>query len=210
MDSSWAAEHLQVIRTLMERAAVYRRALAPIMLMLGGLGLAAAAVGWWQCWETSPAFGTFWGLVSLTGLFLALLLVRRQAWRADEPFWSPPTRRVIQAMLPALFAGLVAVVWLLNPARSNPSHAWWLLPVWMVLYGCALHAAGFFMPRGIKLFGWLFILAGCALALFLSGRPDGALPPLRLAHVVMGAVFGGMHLAYGVYLTLTEKGKQTV
>ena len=31
MEPNWAAEHLQVIRTLMERSALYRRALAPIM-----------------------------------------------------------------------------------------------------------------------------------------------------------------------------------
>ena len=27
---------------------------------------------------------------------------------------------------------------------------------------------------------------------------------LRLAHLVMGATFGGLHLLYGVYLALTE------
>ncbi|MDB6016752.1 MAG: hypothetical protein JWR19_1241, partial [Pedosphaera sp.] len=31
MKSDWAAEHLQTIRTLMERSAIYRRALAPVM-----------------------------------------------------------------------------------------------------------------------------------------------------------------------------------
>ena len=32
MESGWATDHLQVIRTLMERAALYRRALAPTRL----------------------------------------------------------------------------------------------------------------------------------------------------------------------------------
>src|SRR6266446_9747026 len=40
MESNWAAEHLQVIRTLMERSAVYRRALAPIMIFNGIVGVA--------------------------------------------------------------------------------------------------------------------------------------------------------------------------
>ena len=39
MQTDWAGENLQVIRTLMERASLYRRALAPIMLTLGALGL---------------------------------------------------------------------------------------------------------------------------------------------------------------------------
>ena len=50
MDSNWAGEHLQVIRTLMERSAIYRRTLAPIMLLLGILGLLAAA-RWFSVWS---------------------------------------------------------------------------------------------------------------------------------------------------------------
>ena len=45
MESNSAAEHLQTIRTLMERSAVYRRALAPIMLFAGGTGLVAMGLG---------------------------------------------------------------------------------------------------------------------------------------------------------------------
>ena len=45
MDNHWAAEHLQTIRTLMERSALYRRALAPIMTFAGAVGTAAAASG---------------------------------------------------------------------------------------------------------------------------------------------------------------------
>ena len=35
MNTNWAEENLKAIRTLMERSAVYRRALGPIMLMAG-------------------------------------------------------------------------------------------------------------------------------------------------------------------------------
>ena len=37
----------------------------------------------------------------------SLVLVRRQALKESEPFWSPPTRRVTQAMLPPLVAGTI-------------------------------------------------------------------------------------------------------
>ena len=46
MNDDSAAERLLVIRTLMERAAIYRRALAPIMGLLGALGSVAGALGW--------------------------------------------------------------------------------------------------------------------------------------------------------------------
>ena len=77
------------------------------------------------------------------------------------------------------------------------------LPVgWIILYGCALHAAGFFMPRGMKIFGWAFVLGGCALAIF-----DWPGPLYVYAHGMMGFFFGALHLAYGVYLYFTERGK---
>src|SRR6267154_136506 len=102
MESNWAAEHLQVIRTLMERSAVYRRALAPIMIYNG----------------------VVWLDVTSAPLDLVNVL----------------------AML-------------------------WLPLSWVILYGCAFHAAGFFMPRGMRLFGWALILGGCAG--FAFGVPDG-------------------------------------
>ena len=74
----------------------------------------------------------------------------------------------------------------------------------MLFYGCALHAAGFFMPRGMKWFGWLFIGMACvALLLLAIVQPEFEIN----AHWLMGFFFGVLHLAYGAYLYLTEKGK---
>ena len=205
MESHWASEHLQIIRTLMERSAVYRRALAPVTLTTGLIGLAAAAVGWWMGLSSERAFGCYWGAVSLVTLATAFLLIRRQALRDGEALWSPPTRRVSQAMIPPLFAGWITIVSVFLPRSGESLQAWWLPALWMVLYGCAIHAAGFFMPRGIKLFGWMFVLAGCSLFIALS--TPGVTPSMRWGHVIMGATFGGFHVAYGAYLYLTEKGK---
>ena len=204
MESHWASEHLQVIRTLMERSAVYRRALAPVTLTTGIIGVTAAATAWWLRLDATRHFGLFWGIVSLVTLATAFLLIRRQALRAGEPVWSPPTRRVTQAMIPPLFAGWVTIVAIFLPRWSDTLQAWWLPSLWMILYGCAIHAAGFFMPRGIKLFGWLFVLSGSGLFLALS--IPGGVPPMRWCHGIMGVTFGGFHFAYGLYLYLTEKG----
>jgi hypothetical protein len=208
METGRASEHLQVIRTLMERAAVYRRALAPTTLVTGGLGAAAALVGWLARIESARGFGLFWIAVSVVAICGAFWVMRSQALKDREPFWSPPTRRVTQALLPPLVAGLVAALLVVLPAGAPPERVWWLPPIWMVLYGCALHAAGFFMARGIKLFGWGFMILGCACALIVGLRAEGGgLPTLGNAHGLMGATFGGLHLAYGAYLYLTEKGK---
>src|SRR5262245_44114257 len=207
MESNWAAEHLQVIRTLMERSAVYRRALAPIMILNGVVGLTAAGLGLALRGSTPRGFIGFWAAVAAVAVAGSFLLVRRQALKESEPFWSPPTRRVTQALLPALTAGCIigALIWwhvgTLPKDMGSVMGMLWLPLGWIILYGCALHAAGFFMPRGMRLFGWAFILGGCAL--FAAGIPDWA-SPLQYAHGMMGCFFGGLHLAYGVYLYFTE------
>lgn len=208
MESHWATEHLQVIRTLMERATIYRRALAPVMLTSGLLGIAGGIVGWFLHFDTPTVFALYWSAICVAGIIAALMLVRRQALKAEEPFWSPPTRRVTQAVLPSFFAGLLTVLALFLPRWSDPLQAWWLPPLWMIFYGCALHAAGFFMPRGIKLFAWIFILAGGALFLGLSGTTT--VPPFYYAHGVMGIFFGGLHLAYGLYLYATGEKPESI
>jgi hypothetical protein len=203
MESNWAAEHLQVIRTLMERSAVYRRALAPIMTFNGILGVVAGIIGWVTHIQAPQAFIGYWAGIGVLALAGSFLLVRRQALREAEPFWSPPTRRVARALMPALFVGSVAGLLALVCPTWDFLRTEGLPPFWMMLYGCALTAAGFFMHRGIKLLGWLFILAGCGLmasrcqALAGLGALNG--------HCVMGAVFGGLHLAYGTYLYFTEQ-----
>ena len=208
MESNWAAEHLQVIRTLMERSALYRRALAPIMIFNGIVGLVAAGLGWGLEVGSPRAFIVFWAGVGVVALAGSFLLVRRQALMESEPFWSPPTRRVTQALLPPLVAGLMVSTVVLVRAGSasgppdNLAGLFWLPLIWVVLYGCAFHAAGFFMPRGMRLFGWAFIIGGCGL--FAAGVPNWA-RPLDYAHGIMGGFFGGLHLAYGVYLYFTER-----
>src|SRR3977135_2791252 len=148
MESNWAAEHLQVIRTLMERSAVYRRALAPIMIFNGVLGLAAAILGWALKIASPRSFILFWAGVALLALTGSFWIVRRQALKDSEPFWSPPTRRVTQALLPPLAAGfIISVVTLMSvDSASEPlgrvMGMLWLPLAWVVLYGCAFHAAG--------------------------------------------------------------------
>jgi len=205
MEPKWAEENLQTIRTLMERSAVYRRALGPIMLFAGTLGLVAAAAGLLGRLDSLRAFGALWLGTAVVAIAGAFLIARRQALKDQEPFWSPPTRRVAQALLPPLVAGAVTSVLFLIPV-NDASFAPLLAFFWILFYGCAIHSAGFFMPRGMKLLGWIFIagISGFYLVLFVAQKSFGF-----SAHWLMGAFFGGLHLGYGAYLYLTER-KTTV
>ncbi len=204
MNPKWAEENLQTIRTLMERSALYRRALAPIMLLAGGAGVAAAAVGAMFQLDSMRAFSMLWlgtaGIV-ISGTFF---IARRQALKEREPFWSPPTRRVAQALFPLLLTGaLLGATPLIIGRGDAPSDCDFLTAtIWILFYGCALHVAGFFMPRGIRVFGLLHMACACCLfyAFFAGWISDRF-----SAHWLMGFFFGGLHLAYGIYLYFTEK-----
>jgi hypothetical protein len=207
MKPNWAEENLQTIRTLMERSALYRRALAPIMILAGVLGLAGGVIGWRSNLVTNTGFLLFWLGVATLSLAGALLLVRRQALKDGEPFWSPPARRVAQALLPAFTVGLMVAGFIVGLGgfkdTDNTGLQLLVILLWTWLYGCAAHSAGFFMPRGVRLLGWIFIVIGGVLlaALCLPDNPLVGVPP----HLLMGGVFGVLHLAYGLYLYATKQ-----
>ena len=209
METNWAAEQLQTIRTLMERSAVYRRALAPIMLFAGTTGILGGLAGWLCRIESNRGFVWLWLGIAIFTLAGALLLVRRQALKDSEPFWSPPTRRVGQALLPAFFVGLMTAAFVIICGDHDTSSCGFqclLVMLWSCCYGCAVHAAGFFMPRGVRWLGWIFILIGGVLLVVESTTVFQVdLVDLVPPHLLMGGVFGGLHLAYGIHLHFTEQ-----
>lgn len=209
MQPNWAEENLQIIRTLMERAGLYRRALAPVMLSVGLLGVG----GWWVGdqlrSETFSSFVTLWFSVAAIAVAGAALIIRRQALNSVEPFWTGPTKRVTFAMLPPLTAGLMLVL-VQFAARSSTGSSGGLEIGWPLLYGCALHSAGQFISRGVRLLGWGFISASVALIyiqmhIAIGLDEKGKLPIWVQPNAMMGMTFGGLHLVAAAYLYFTEK-----
>ena len=204
METKWAVDNLQTIRTLMERSALYRRALAPIMFLAGTIGITAGLTGWLCRIESNRGFICLWVVTAIIALAGALFLMRRLALKDSEPFWSPPTRRICQALLPGFFVGLVlaSLILIFSSRAGGEGVQLFLVILWVLFYGCAVHAAGFFMPRGIRWLGWIFIIVGSVLlsSLTSSGHWVDHLQP----NLLMGGIFGGLHLAYGIYLFFTE------
>ncbi len=210
MNTVEAAEQLQTIRTLMERAALYRRALGPTFLWVGILGTAAGLAGAFLRVgeEQVPVFISYWAGVAFLAVVGAVLRVRRQAVVDQEPFWTPPTRRVVSAVMPALVVALGAAALVTALLGSAPKMiAATLPPLWMAMHGIALHAAGHFTLRGIRWLGWGFILSGAVTeggaAYMALTRAD--LPTLVQAHLAMGVTFGLGHLFAGLWIQVAER-----
>ena len=60
MNGNWAEENLKTIRSLMEQARLYRRAMAPLALMVGTLGVVAAGLAQLLGWVGPEYFAGYW------------------------------------------------------------------------------------------------------------------------------------------------------
>ena len=206
MDERAAAEeHLRVIRSLMERATVYRAISAPTALVGGVAALLASA------WIISRLYNSA-GVTTdqmnrdfIIGWFAALgvtavantLFLWRGAVRDRRPFFSSGLRLALRSILPSiLVAAAVTLVVCRQPSLFAPGV---LSVVWMCLYGLALLATTTFSPRSLSVLGWAFVIAGCSWLLLLStellvGSLTGVVH--RAATLAMAFTFGLFHLVY--------------
>jgi hypothetical protein len=193
--SDEAADHLRVIRQLMERSTIYRAISAPSAL---AGGLAAMALSWWQ--EThafsSKSFHASWlALFAVLAGFNALLLWR-EARRRGDAFISAGMRLALRALAPPLFAGFIFG---LNAIVDHTPSMCALS--WCVFYGLALLATGGFAPVSITRLGAAFVFGGLALlVIFRLSLVPHLSPPL-----IMGLTFGGLHVVYAVCVILTGR-----
>lgn len=191
-----AEENLRVIRSLMEKATVYRAISAPGALVGGVISVILTGLA------LTPSLGL--GKLAFPALWLAALtitslanfeLLRRDAARRGEPFVSAGMRLALRAMAPALVAGGLCIT-------VHGEGGWALVAsLWALLYGVSLLAASHFAPRSICWLGRAFFVAGAGLLLVADPVFDwwrGANQTL-VAHVIMGTTFGAFHLVYAAF-----------
>ncbi len=196
-----AAEQLRVIRSMMERATIFR-ALSGETALVGG----AAALG--AAWITENRQGMAWAGWWLAGLIFVLAFNIFQIFRVGSathrPFWSSGLRLALRGALPPLIAGgFLGVLFI----RGNQVPA--AACMWIIHYGLALLAIREFAPRSMVFLGWSFVLFGLlalsviASVLDLPGEWSQHINPSRL----MALAFGGFHLVYGAVI-VTTKGSE--
>lgn len=205
-----AAEHLHIIRSLMERATVYRAISAPTAL-IGGL--AALVVSIWSLHRagvigSGDRIGAFTTRDFIWPWLIALLLtastntffVWREAQRNSRAFLSPGLRLALRSLLPSIFvAAAITFVGWRNPSDLEGPTILGL--TWIGCYGLALLATMTFAPRSLVVLGGGFVFTAVFWLLVLSSP---VLPQFEELHgyvganFAMGVTFGLFHLIYAI------------
>jgi hypothetical protein len=208
-DSDSAARHLRVIRSLMERATVYRSISAPTALVGGLLSLGGFATAYYAKHHrhhplTPTEFLIVWLVIlALTCLANAFFLSRGSALRGG-PFFSSGMRCALMSVAPAFFsAALLTPLLMHRPIQ--------LALLWIMLYGIGLLATQHFAPRSLVILGATFFLTGCGLLAtwkhFFMPNPHVE-PSALVVSGIMAATFGGYHLAYAAAVWALGEDRQ--
>jgi hypothetical protein len=199
---SKAEEDLRVIRSLMERATVYRAISVPAALIAGVLSI-FAAVAIHLSNETgfslgralsAREFAAIWLFVLVLALFANAFFIWREAKKDGRPFVSSGMKLALRAVAPNLLIPAAFTIWFFATGYSGGSEQD-LVMVWIAFYGLALLSTGLFAPRSLVFLGWAFLLSALALPA-LSNVLE--VLPANVPNLAMGATFGVYHLVYAV------------
>lgn len=184
-----AMENLRYIRETMQQSATVTAVSGWGIVAVGGVALVAAvgaalaagAHGW-----VAP-----WIAAAVVAPGVALGAIVRKARRQNLPLLTGAGKKLLLAFLPTMTAGLLLTLALVRRDATT------LLPgLWLLLYGAAVMAAGAFSVRAVPVMGACFIALGAA-ALVL---------PAAWGNVVLALGFGGLHVAFGVYIARRHGG----
>lgn len=204
-----ALENLRVIRSLMEKAHIYRAVSGQAALFGGLLSLVFVVRqlgSQWKSPATADGAGEFlsgWlGLLLSVSVFNAVML-SREAKRRGQPFLSQGMKMALRALAPSmLVGGVVGIGLIVN--RDNLTLA---ALVWILGYGLALLATASFSPPSLVRLGWAFVIAGLVLFWTWSAQWNAHLLPNdpAAASACMGLTFGLFHLIYGAAVMIGTK-----
>ena len=201
-DPDSASRQLRVIRSLMERATIYRSLSAPTaltggLLSLGGFGMAYFAKHHRHEALSAGEFLMVWLVILVLTSLTNAVFLWGEARRREEPFISSGMKCALSSVAPAFGSAGVLTILL----HASPVH---LALAWITLYGLGLLAMQHFAPKSIVALGATFLAAGLGLMATWKHvlMPHGALfsvhaqPSALVVSGLMAATFGGFHLAY--------------
>jgi hypothetical protein len=197
---SQAEEHLRVIRSLMEKATIYRAISAEAAAVGGVLAvLASFAHGNWfpGGGEAVPEIVQRDTILTVTWLIALLVtgtanfaFLYRHAVRRGDHVLSAGMRLALVALAPSfIFAGALTVLLGFGAFVL-------LVPFWISLYGLGLLGTSHFAPRSLVWLGWAFLFAGIGCIAYTAAMSGGSAPLINFAQGSMALTFGLFHLVY--------------
>jgi hypothetical protein len=184
-----AEESLKFIRRTMERSATFTAVPGFGGVGMGVIGLAAAVLA---ANQSSPErWLVVWLVSAPIALSIGVTAMWRKAARIGAPLAGTVGRRFAMSLAAPLVAGAALTwgVWM----HDN----WPLMPaVWLLLYGSGLLAGGVLSVAAVRLLGVSFMALGVAAL---------ATPP-EWGNIWLGAGFGGLQLAFGLYIAKRHGG----
>ena len=184
-----AMDNLKFIRETMERAGEFTAISGWATVVIGATALGAAFLA------SSRPNGGQWILVWLAEAVLSLMISGWAMWRkgqaAGVPLLTGPGRKFVLSFCPPILAGAVITL-ALYQADLVPA----LPGVWMLLYGCAVVAAGSFSVRIVPAMGLVFMVLGGVALLVTPEWGDW----------LMAAGFGVAHIGFGLFIARRHGG----
>lgn len=184
-----AMDNLAFIRNTMEAAGSFTAVSGWGMVAIGVLAIVVSFVASMQ--GTAVAALNIWLASAVLSPIIMLWAMIRKAREAKMPLLSGPGRKFVLSFSPPMVVGalLTFVLYRAGLLEAVPG-------VWLLLYGTGVVAGGAFSVRIVPVMGLCFMAAGI-IAIFA---------PVSWGHAILGAAFGGLHIAFGIPIARSYGG----
>ena len=194
---------MRVIRSLMERATVYRAISAPTALVAGVLSIFAAAIVYWnnnisRLFDHAlrgRQFAKIWVVVLIVALAANAFFIWREAQKTGRPFVSSGMKMALRGIAPCLLVPAAFTAWFFSTGHLGGADLD-LVVVWIVSYGLSLLSTQFFAPCSLAMLGWAVLVTGVAIPALNHLFEEF---PIDISLVAMGTTFGFYHLIYAAF-----------
>lgn len=184
-----AIDNLDYIRATMERAGSFTAVPGVGGITLGGTALLAAALAA-RMWN-ADSWLAVWLVEAVLACLIGVAGAARKSRKVKLPLLSGPGRKFLLGFAPPLLAGALLTLALYRAGLLAA-----LPGVWLLLYGAGVLCGGAASVKVVPMMGLCFMAVGTA-ALFA---------PAAWGNAFLAAGFGGLHIIFGVLITVKYGG----
>ncbi len=185
----YALDHLEFIRSTMERAGAFTAVSGRGQLIVGTVGLAAA---WLAARQPDPvSWMATWLAAAAGAIVVAGAAMWRKARSLGVPLLGGPGRKFALGLLPPLLAGALLTLALQRAGEYGLMPATWLL-----LFGAGVIGGGASSVRPVPVMGACFIGLGAV----------AALAPAAWGDALLALGFGVVQIGFGILIAVKYGG----